>query len=372
MFGVYNNEYFSLPRRINEGCTKIFVSELRNFNPGLSFVVGFPMKSKLFQFVVLSLIVQFYVSCDNSRIAMSDYKDNPNYLDINVLDSLIELTPLTRDTVFLGFTLGMTKPEYKRHIHDLRKRGNTITYSDNNSYSYLVGSFELGAGYTFQTQITLGSEANLIKGEGKYFLDPQYSRDGKLTRLNIVLSEDWHGDHLDYDKPSWFKSNIKKNFDTMTDQGLRDAMYESNMIDELDFVGQNGNVVVYETASGVSYTHLNTLYNTLRFELFDKLLATDKSESVTFSGSKINRDEMVNTKSSGTKRSDSPFRFIQFVATTGGKTYDDLSYIGQVVSEKVPGKNIYRYKIRGRFSDEDVERVKRQLEQAGYPGAYEN
>ena len=67
-----------------------------------------------------------------------------------------------------------------------------------------------------------------------------------------------------------------------------------------------------------------------------------------------------------------PDRYIQFTATGAGKTFSNVSYLGQVVSEKVPGKNIYRYKVKGQFTDSDVNWVIGELEKLGYKGAFEN
>lgn len=65
-------------------------------------------------------------------------------------------------------------------------------------------------------------------------------------------------------------------------------------------------------------------------------------------------------------------RAIQFVATTGGKTYSELSYLGNVISEAVPGRNVYRYKISGNFSNSDVSRIIAALKTHGYSGAFES
>lgn len=68
----------------------------------------------------------------------------------------------------------------------------------------------------------------------------------------------------------------------------------------------------------------------------------------------------------------SRYRTVQFVATVPGKTYNELSYLGDLVTEQVPGKKIVRYKIGGNFSDADIRRVIAKLADHGYKGAYEN
>ncbi len=67
-----------------------------------------------------------------------------------------------------------------------------------------------------------------------------------------------------------------------------------------------------------------------------------------------------------------PYRYVQFVATTAGRSYDQLSYIGQIISEQIPGRNITRYKVMGQWSDADIARVKNQLAQEGFQGAFES
>jgi TolA-binding protein len=65
------------------------------------------------------------------------------------------------------------------------------------------------------------------------------------------------------------------------------------------------------------------------------------------------------------------YRRIQFVATGPGKRFDNLSHLGEIVTEQVPGKAIVRYMVAGNFSDGDVSRIKRELAGAGYKGAFE-
>ncbi|MFT6811063.1 MAG: hypothetical protein ACJA01_004310 [Saprospiraceae bacterium] len=72
------------------------------------------------------------------------------------------------------------------------------------------------------------------------------------------------------------------------------------------------------------------------------------------------------------KQDQNSIRYIQFVASTGGKNYSHLSSLGEVVTEKVPNKNIYRYKIKGRFDNEDVARVISELKLKRFSGAFES
>ncbi|MFT4568171.1 MAG: hypothetical protein ACI9FN_003140 [Saprospiraceae bacterium] len=67
-----------------------------------------------------------------------------------------------------------------------------------------------------------------------------------------------------------------------------------------------------------------------------------------------------------------PLRTVQFIATTGGKTFSELSYLGTLISEKAGDKELYRYKIQGNFTDTDVQHVIASLAIHGYQGAFEN
>ena len=67
-----------------------------------------------------------------------------------------------------------------------------------------------------------------------------------------------------------------------------------------------------------------------------------------------------------------PYRYVQFIATSAVNNYDRLSYIGQIVTEQIPGRNTIRYKVMGQWSDADISRVKNQLLQEGFEGAFES
>lgn len=66
------------------------------------------------------------------------------------------------------------------------------------------------------------------------------------------------------------------------------------------------------------------------------------------------------------------YRTVQFVATVPGKSYSHLDYLGDLITEQVPGKSLVRYKIGGNFSDADILRVISNLSDHGFKGAYEN
>jgi len=61
---------------------------------------------------------------------------------------------------------------------------------------------------------------------------------------------------------------------------------------------------------------------------------------------------------------------IQFTAIgKSNKTFSELSHLGEVFSEKVSGKNLYRYKLRP-YGDLDIGSVVTELKQLGFTGAF--
>ena len=122
--------------------------------------------------ILLGFIMIFY-ACEIPKHEKKVTAQPIDYSSKSVLDSLIETTPVSKDTLFLGFLIGMNKIEYEGQIKKLRDKGEKITYSESNRFSIAGNLFELGAGYTFQTNITLDISGKTLLGEGKYFLEPR-------------------------------------------------------------------------------------------------------------------------------------------------------------------------------------------------------
>jgi len=61
---------------------------------------------------------------------------------------------------------------------------------------------------------------------------------------------------------------------------------------------------------------------------------------------------------------------IQFTAIgNGNKTFDQLSHLGEVYSEKVEGRKLYRYKLRP-YNDLDISEVVQEVKGKGFTGAF--
>lgn len=228
---------------------------------------------------MFSLIL--FSSCENSRNKKTIKGQSIDYSNKTVLDSLIKATPQSNDTLFLGFTIGMTKSEYKNHIQKLRNEGKTVSYSESNRFSNMAGTFELGAGYTFKTSISTEISGKTVTGEGQYFLEPVYNNSGNLMKLNILPIEKWNGDY-GYDKPNWLKTKVKENSERFEDESLKQALIDNEFIDKFDFIRQKGNLVIYETTLTVNYIDLKTLLLELLIKETEKEIIKEENKDIKF------------------------------------------------------------------------------------------
>jgi len=214
------------------------------------------MKKQLF---IALILIELFSSCDT--IIRDKTQPAPiNYSDKNVLDSLIKIIPYSTDTVFLGFWMGMTKNDYKNHITQLRSEGKTITYSSSNRFSSaLVGEFNLGAGYTFKTNISikLSVSDKTFTGEGKYFIEPIYNETGNLVMLNILPIEKWDGD-TGFNTPNWLETKINQSSKRLSDNALKQYLIDNEIIDSNDLIREKGNVIIYSSTLTISYVDLKT------------------------------------------------------------------------------------------------------------------
>lgn len=237
------------------------------------------MKRNIFFLLMFSVIL--FESCDNSRNKNTIEGQSIDYSNKTVLDSLIKATPHSNDTLFLGFTIGMTKTKYKNHIHRLRKEGKTVSYSQSNRFSTMAGTFELGAGYTFKTNISTEISGKTLTGEGQYFLEPVYNNNGNLIQLNILPIEKWNGDY-GFDKPNWLETKVKENSERFNNESLKQALIDNEFIDKYDFIRQKGNLVIYETTLTVNYIGLKTLLLELLIKETEKGIIKEENKDIKF------------------------------------------------------------------------------------------
>lgn len=124
------------------------------------------MKQNLLLLFLFSILFQ---SCDSSKKHEEIALD---YSSKHILDSLIKSTPISNDTLFLGFRMGMNNIEFQNQIQKLIDEGKTLSYSKSNKVSTVAGNFDFGEGYTFITNISSEISDKTITGNGKYYLEP--------------------------------------------------------------------------------------------------------------------------------------------------------------------------------------------------------
>lgn len=237
------------------------------------------MKLKILLGIVITIGI--LTSCENSRNRKKVKDKTIDYSNKTVLDSLIKVTPHSTDTLFLGFTIGMNKTEFKNHIHKLRKEGKTFKYSKSNRLSIFAGNVDLGSGYTFITNISTETSGKTLTGEGKYFLEPVYNKGGGLMKLNIVSIEKWNGDY-GLNNPKWLENKIEENTDRLKDKSLRQALIDNEFIDKYDFVRQKGNLIIYETTLTINYIDLKTLLLKFLLKETEKEIIKEENEDIKF------------------------------------------------------------------------------------------
>lgn len=198
------------------------------------------------------------ISCVNTKNRNGIKNPEIDYSNKTVLDSIIEVTPYSKDTIFLGFKIGMSKKDFRNHIHKLRNDGKRFDYSDSNLLSTFGQTINLGSGYTFINNISAEKSGKTITGKGKYFLHPIYSVGGGLTKLTIIPTEEWNGNFY-FDKPKWLENKIIDNTDRIKDESLRQALIDMEFTDNYHFVRQKGNIIIYETKYTINYIDLKTL-----------------------------------------------------------------------------------------------------------------
>lgn len=241
------------------------------------------MKKCLISPVVILLIMVLH-SCDNpnSRLASEKRVDVfINYNNLEILDSLVNITAQSNDSIFLGFQIGMTKSEYKNQIKNLKNSGKNITYSNSQILTTFAGNMKLGEGYTFNTGISSTNNGQAYTGQGQYFLEPVYNKAGKLMQLNILPIEKWDTD-FSIDKPDWLKANILENSDALDNENLYKALVDLKIIDGNDFVRRKGNVIIYEGTLTVSYIDLKTLFIEMMIKIKEKEIKLKEGVDVIF------------------------------------------------------------------------------------------
>ena len=226
-------------------------------------------------------IFTILLSCENTNRRKTEFKKTVDYSNQTILDSVMKATPHSQEKMFLGFTIGMTKTDYKNHIAELRKEGKTITHSNSNRISTVAGTFDLGSGYTFKTNITSDVGDKKLTGDGQYFLEPVYNQEEKLMKLNIVPIEKWNGDY-GFEKPKWLEKNVIDNSKPLENDDLKKALIDNDFISSYDFIRQKNNLIIYETSLTIAYTDLKTILNELLIKEMEKEVIEEQNNDIQF------------------------------------------------------------------------------------------
>jgi hypothetical protein len=239
------------------------------------------MKKNHLILIFVSFGFLYLNSCENHNTIKAKTSKKIDYSKKSILDSLIKITPHSIDTMFLGFTIGMTKSDYKTHVQKLQKEGKEITYSKSNNFSAAFGSFDLGAGYTFKTAISKKESNKIITGQGNYFLEPIYNKEGKLMKLNILPIEKWVDDY-GANKTNWLEMKIKENSDEFIDEQLKKVLTDNGIVKKYNFIRQKDNLIIHETGFSYSYVDLKTLYFEVLKKITEKEIIEEKNKELKF------------------------------------------------------------------------------------------
>ncbi|HWS60807.1 MAG TPA: hypothetical protein VN182_07745, partial [Flavobacterium sp.] len=205
----------------------------------------------------MSLLI--VIACNKPNSQNVSKQKSIDYSNQKDLVELIKATPNSKDTLFLGFTTGMTKSEFKKHIQKLRKEGKTIDFSDSNRASLMGNTIELGAGYIFKTSLSIEKSKETLRGKGQYILQPTYN-DGKLAVLNITIFEDWENT---YNEPNWLENKVIENSEEYQNAALTQVLIKNKMVDENDNIRKKNNLIIQVGTLNIKYMDKKTLLTEL-------------------------------------------------------------------------------------------------------------
>ena len=169
------------------------------------------------------------------------------------------------DTIFLGFTMGMSRQEYKSHIAKLRKEGISIDYETMTEKNRLKYNETMSMNYKYKScyVANIAVETNVT---GRYILFPHY-KENQLRKLVIGRTSEDNDFLTDNLKEKYKKDKALENF--------LDTGYLT--------LRRNGNVVYYNNLSGGHFLEdLRTIItNHIINEAVDEVLE-EKNKKIVF------------------------------------------------------------------------------------------
>ena len=181
-----------------------------------------------------------------------------DYSNVKVLDSLVNATQYSADTIFLGFTFGMSKQEYKAHIQRLKKDGVDIGIKPNFQFmGYRVSNY-----YIFTTPISGSKNGSQYTGIGNFILEPKFNQVGRLVELSITNAEEWKGVYGS-DAPDWLDERINENYKKLNDGHLLRLLVINEFASEYSKLWKKNNTIIYQNLINSVYVDRKYIYETL-------------------------------------------------------------------------------------------------------------
>lgn len=236
------------------------------------------MKKNIFLCFVLGIIA----SCTNiSNDKNHNIKKEINYSDLSTLDSLINISENTTDTIFLGFVMSMSSNEFKSHINELKKNKFNISYKNSNFISVPgEGNVDMGAGYTLKLDITGEIREKPVNGKGNYLLLPNFVNN-KLNKLTILAIEHWDGYYGN--DPFWIEGKVKDSSLALDDPIFKKAMLDNDLLSSIGDLRYKNNVIIYGgSLSTINYASEKYIYELMKQNVLKNKSIQENNKNIIF------------------------------------------------------------------------------------------
>lgn len=232
---------------------------------------------KFYYTLFLGLIL--LVSCMDSKkqdivSQAEEYPTYANYSSVKFLQDTISKLTLSNEEIFLSFRIGMSKVEFKKHVSDLKKQGVKIHYSSSNEVMTIAGTFNIGMGYRFETDLSYNLKGEAYNGSATYLLIPEFNEQSLLIKLTILCDEDYTNCYT-CEKDTWIKSQIINNSNSFNDKNLIQKMLKLDLVNNNSLIRMKNNVVIYSSSNYIYYIDKKTFFE----EILKKIQKTDKTNS---------------------------------------------------------------------------------------------
>lgn len=241
--------------------------------------------------LIFLVIVALVFACQENKSIIN--KTSSPYIELNNSDSLARFTsniPVSNDTIFMGFTMGMTKKEYKSHIDKLRKDGIKITYKKNlkrdvlNRIGGVLSRYKGNGAYSFQNGIKRehSSTGKTVSGFAEFYLFPIYNEIEGLVALIVMDKYNWNTKDIFYDK-NWLYEQSRESYNE-TPKVLKEFLDKNEMgygYGKSDFLIKN-NVLVEEAYDGVYYISKKEMFRSIYLKMLDNEILNQQSDKLTF------------------------------------------------------------------------------------------